>query len=126
MGFLWQFLLSSGSYEFSLPINGFHCQLWVFNVLLSINGCFFEIVCINGDDGFLMGWIFMYIVLKGCKPSYSNEPVHFWIAFGLLLIGGSGLDPLGLLTHHWIILVVIDRNAIVTRINEWRFLCTDG
>ena len=42
---------------------------------------------------FLMRWIFMYKVLKGCKPSHSNEPVHFWIDFGLFLIGGSGLYP---------------------------------
>ena len=64
----------------------------------------------------------MYIVLKGCKPPYSNEPVHFWIAFNCFLfkfmracyevIGGSGLDPLGLLTPHWIIQRVTDRNAI--------------
>ena len=31
---------------------------------------------------------------------------------GLVLIGGSGLDPLGLLTLHWIIPVVIEKNAI--------------
>ena len=64
----------------------------------------------------------MYIVLKGCKPSHSNEPVHFWIAFNRFLfkisracykiIGGCGLDPLGLLTPHWIMQLVIGRNAI--------------
>ena len=71
---------------------------------------------------FLMQWIFMHIVLKGCRPSHSNEPVHFFIAFNCFLlkitracnevIGRSGLDPLGLLNPHWIILLVIDRNAI--------------
>ena len=35
-----------------------------------------------------------------------------WFGFELVLIGGSGLNPLGLLTTHWIIQLVIDRNAI--------------
>ena len=49
----------------------------------------------------------MHIALKGCRPPYSNEPVQFWIGFELvLLIGGSGLNPLGLLTPHWIIQLV--------------------
>ena len=59
-----------------------------------------------------MQWVFMHIALKGCRPLHTNEPVQFWIGFGLVLIGGSGLDPLGLLTPHWIIQLVIDRNAI--------------
>ena len=54
----------------------------------------------------------MHIALKGCRPPYSNEQVQFWIGFELVLIGGSGLNPLGLLTPHWIIQQVIDRNAI--------------
>ena len=33
-------------------------------------------------------------------------------SFGLVLIGGSGLNPLGLLTPHWIIQLVNDRIAI--------------
>ena len=49
----------------------------------------------------------MHIALKGCRPPHTNEPVQFWIGFGLVLIGGSGLNP-----HHWIIQQVIDRNAI--------------
>ena len=53
---------------------------------------------------FLMQW--------GCRPLHTNEPVQFWIGFGLVLIGGSGLNPLGLLAPHWIIRQVIDRNAI--------------
>ena len=53
----------------------------------------------------------MHIALKGCRPPHTNEPVQFWIGFGLVLIGGSGLNPLGLLTPHWIIQQVIDRNA---------------
>ena len=53
----------------------------------------------------------MHIALKGCSPPHTNEPVQFWIGFGLVLIGGSGLNPLGLLTPHWIIQQVIDRNA---------------
>ena len=61
---------------------------------------------------FLMLQIIMHIALKGCRPPHSNEPVQFWIGFGLVLIGGSGLDPLGLLTPHWIIQLVIDRSAI--------------
>ena len=61
---------------------------------------------------FLMRWVFMHIALKGCSPPHTNEPVQFWIGFGLVLIGGSGLNPLGLLTPHWIIQLVIDRNAI--------------
>ena len=61
---------------------------------------------------FLMRWVFMHIALKGCRPPHTNEPVQFWIGFGLVLIGGSGLNPLGLLTPHWIIQLVIDRNAI--------------
>ena len=52
------------------------------------------------------------IALKGCRPPHTNEPVQFWMGFGLVLIGGSGLNPLGLLTPHWIIQLVIDRNAI--------------
>ena len=51
----------------------------------------------------------MHIALKGCRPPHTNEPVQFWIDFGLVLIG---LNPLGLLTPHWIIQIVIDRNAI--------------
>ena len=43
---------------------------------------------------------------------HTNEPVQFWIGFGSVLIGGSGLNPLGLLTPHWIIQLVIDRIAI--------------
>ena len=54
----------------------------------------------------------MHIALKGCSPPHTNEPVQFWIGFGLVLIGGSGLNPLGLLAPHWIIQQVIDRNAI--------------
>ena len=54
----------------------------------------------------------MHIALKGCRPPHTNEPVQFWIGFGMVLIGGSGLNPLGLLTPHWIIQLVIDRNAI--------------
>ena len=50
-------------------------------------------LCIN----FLMRWVFMHIALKGCRPPHSNEPVQFWIGFDLVLIGGSGLNPLGLL-----------------------------
>ena len=46
---------------------------------------------------FLMQWVFMHIALKGCRPLHTNEPVQFWIGFGLVLIGGSGLNPLGLL-----------------------------
>ena len=61
---------------------------------------------------FLMRRVFMHIALKGCRPTHSNEPVQFWIGFGLVLIGGSGLNALVLLTPHWIILLVIDRNAI--------------
>ena len=61
---------------------------------------------------FLMQWVFMHIALKGCRPLHTNEPVQFWIGFGLVLIGGSGLNPLGLLAPHWIIQQVIDRNAI--------------
>ena len=53
----------------------------------------------------------MHIALKGCRPPHTNEPVQFWIGFGLVLIGGSGLNPLGLLTPHWIIQQVIDRTA---------------
>ena len=64
------------------------------------------------DQSFLMRWVFMHIALKGCSPPHTNEPVQFWIGFGLVLIGGSGLNPLGLLTPHWIIQLVIDRNAI--------------
>ena len=60
----------------------------------------------------LMRWVFMHIALKGCRPPHSNEPVHFWIGFGFVLIGGSGLDPLGLLTSHWITQLVIGRNTI--------------
>ena len=56
---------------------------------------------------FLMQWVFMHIALKGCRPLHTNEPVQFRIGFGLVLIGGSGL-----LTPHWIIQQVIDRNAI--------------
>ena len=59
-----------------------------------------------------MRWVFMHIALKGCSPPHTNEPVQFWIGFGLVLIGGSGLNPFGLLTPHWIIQLVIDRNAI--------------
>ena len=54
----------------------------------------------------------MHIALKGCRPPHTNEPVQFWIGFGLVLIGGSGLNPLGLLTPHWINQLLIDRNAI--------------
>ena len=54
----------------------------------------------------------MHIALNGCRPPHTNEPVQFWIGFGLVLIGGSGSNPLGLLTSHWIIQLVIDRNAI--------------
>ena len=61
---------------------------------------------------FLMRWVFMHIALKGCSPPHTNEPVQFWIGFELVLIDGSGLNPLGLLTPHWIIQLVIDRNAI--------------
>ena len=61
---------------------------------------------------FLMQWVFMHIALKGCRPLHTNEPVQFWIGFGLVLIGGSGLNPLGLLAPHWIIQQVIDTNAI--------------
>ena len=64
------------------------------------------------NSSFLMQWVFMHIALKGCRPLHTNEPVQFWIGFGLVLIGGSGLNPLGLLTPHWIIPLVIDRNAI--------------
>ena len=49
----------------------------------------------------------MHIAPKGCRPPHSNEPVQFWIGFGLVLIGGSGMNPLGLLTPHWIIQLVI-------------------
>ena len=66
----------------------------------------------HGLMSFLMRWVFMHIALKGCSPPHTNEPVQFWIGFGLVLIGGSGLNPLGLLTPHWIIQLVIDRNAI--------------
>ena len=78
------------------------------------NGILRFILCILGgiheswiacDDGwyerivsFLMWWVFMHIALKGCRPPHTNEPLQFWIGFGLVLIGGSGLDPLGLLT----------------------------
>ena len=61
---------------------------------------------------FLMHWVFMHIALKGCRPLHTNELVQFWIGFGLVLIGGSGLNSLGLLARHWIIQQVIDRNAI--------------
>ena len=61
---------------------------------------------------FLMQWVFMHIALKGCRPLHTNEPVKFWIGFGLVLIGGSGLNPLGLLAPHRIIQQVIDKNAI--------------
>ena len=54
----------------------------------------------------------MHIALKGCRPPHTNEPVQFWIGFGLVLIGGSGFNPLGLLTPHWIIQLAIERNAI--------------
>ena len=27
----------------------------------------------------------MHIALKGCSPPHSNEPVQFWIGFGLVL-----------------------------------------
>ena len=47
----------------------------------------------------------MHIALKGCSPLHTNEPVQFWVGFGLVLIGGSHLNPLGLLT-------VIDRIPI--------------
>ena len=57
---------------------------------------------------FFMRWIFMYKVLKTCKPSHSNEPVHFWIVFNWW----EWLVSLGLLSPHWIIQLVIDRNAI--------------
>ena len=63
-------------------------------------------------SSFLMRWVFMHIALKGYRPPHTNEPVQFWIGFGLVLIGGSGLNPFGLLTPHWIIQLVIDRNAI--------------
>ena len=65
----------------------------------------------NLELSFLMRWVFMHIALKGCSPPHTNEPVQFWIGFGLVLIGGSGLNPLGLLTPYWIIQQVIDRNA---------------
>ena len=35
----------------------------------------------------------MHIALKGCRPPHTNEPVQFLIGFGLVLIGGSGLNP---------------------------------
>ena len=57
----------------------------------------------KGYVPFLMQWVFMHIALKGCRPLHTNEPVQFWIGFGLVLIGGSGLNPLGLLAPHWII-----------------------
>ena len=52
----------------------------------------------------------MHIAMKDvsqCIPMIRSN-------FGLVLIGEgeSGLDPLGLLTPHWIIQLVIDRNAI--------------
>ena len=71
----------------------------------SVGQSFFPLI------SFLMRWVFMHIALKGCSPPHTNEPVQFWIGFGLVLIGGSGLNPLGLLTPHWIIQQVIDRNA---------------
>ena len=71
----------------------------------------FRIAIMKNNFSFLMRWIFMHIALKGCSPPHTNEPVQFWIGFGLVLIGGSGLNPLGLLTPHWIIQQVIDRNA---------------
>ena len=27
----------------------------------------------------------MHIALKGCRPPHTNEPVQFWIGFGLVL-----------------------------------------
>ena len=50
----------------------------------------------------------MHIALKGCRPPIPMSQS----SFGLVLIGGSSLNPLGLLTPHWIIQLVIDRNAI--------------
>ena len=48
----------------------------------------------------------MHIALKGCRPPHTNEPVQFWI-------GTNWWEcPLGVLTPHWIIQLVIDRNAI--------------
>ena len=61
---------------------------------------------------FLMWSVFMHIALRGCRPPHTNEPDQFWIGFGLVLIGRSGLKRLSLLTPHWIIQLVIDRNAI--------------
>ena len=37
----------------------------------------------------------MHIALNACRPPHTNEPVQFWIGFGLVLIGGSGLNHLG-------------------------------
>ena len=53
----------------------------------------------------------MHIALKGCRPPHCNEPVQFWIGFELVLIGGNGSNPLGLLTPHWTIQLGIDRNT---------------
>ena len=50
----------------------------------------------------------MHIALKGLGHRIPMSQS----SFGLVLIGGSGLNPLGLLTPHWIIQLVIDRNAI--------------
>ena len=77
---------------------------------ISLGICFPKIT--GNFLSFLMRWVFMHIALKGCSPPHTNEPVQFWIGFGLVLIGGSGLNPFGLLTAHWIIQPVIDRNAI--------------
>ena len=30
----------------------------------------------------------MHIALKGCSPPHTNEPVQFWIGFGLVLMVG--------------------------------------
>ena len=62
-----------------------------------------------------MRWVFMHIALKGCRPPHTKEPVQFWIGFGLVLIGGSSLNPLGLLTPHWIIQLVVVTNGFATK-----------
>ena len=50
----------------------------------------------------------MHVALKGWRPPHAMSQS----SFGLVLIGGSGLNPLGLLTPYWIFQLVIDRNAI--------------
>ena len=90
------------AYALTLPLLGFKCS-WFKIKSRDTNE--------NERISFLMRWVFMHIALKGCSPPHTNEPVQFWIGFGLVLIGGSGLNPLGLLTPHWIIQLVIEKKC---------------